>query len=82
MCRDQVIQNTLDENQVSAHTSEIARLLQRQEMQNQIRRQNQERQQALHRLAEGPMDNEDTKRIIEVYSADNKITKGRQTKKE
>ena len=82
MCREQVIQNLLGENQVTAHTAEIQRLLQRQQMQSQLRQQEAERQQRLHRLAEAPMDSEDRRRIIEVYSADNKVTKGKQTKKE
>ena len=74
MCRDQVIPTVLDENQINAHLQEMGRMLQRHELQNRFRQQETERRERLNRLADAPMDDEDRRRIIEVYSSDVKTT--------
>ena len=82
MCREQVVQSPLDSAQITSHIQQINRMLQQHQLQNRIRQQEEERQERLRRLAEVPMEDQDRVRLIEIYSGDNKITKGKQTKKE
>ena len=82
MCREQVVPSTMEPTQVNAHLQEIKRMQTRHEQQNRMQQAQNERQDTINRLSQQATDENDRGRIIEVLASDNKVTKGKQTKKE